>query len=1016
MASFFAKARERAEAAAQQLQAHHAASSASKTGDTSNSSTTSGTGSSFYTGSVPHLLRHGIASVDPRYESTRQFHLLSQAVKGFNIDHEAAGREAKNLAKATFTWGQHHLPEKRDDSVGDEVLVDVTDRLAYVWHEIGQLETAHSQSAEQARNRLKRFEKAEMELGQRRAARNKLKKELHALVPERAMSAGSERAQEAEKRLKDLIDDDQADEESLSRTKRESLKEGYSAMFDSLIELGEKMALVARYGKLMTTLIPTDKSPFPATVKPRGETVPLWEGAARTAEVRAALASALTSFRPDLSVPSLPSEAALSSGTSLGRADTVSYAVSHRAELQRDEAASDAATPATVASAAPASPRRSSLSLDRNDRLQPASADGNGSTQKLNLSPSTLPAPLLPPRPNRSPSAASDTLRSPQPDPFADPVAATSAAHPSVQDEEASGPPGPTVAETGVVPSGPGGPKSGTLRPRRASAGQRSASISAGAVAYLGPTGTYSHQAALKVFGETGTNLIPMQSITGAIDFVRRGTPGNAKIAIVPVENSTFGPVRDTLDNLLNISNGDRHAMRPSEGAQLHVVGEACLAVDHALLCGPRTYQRLLALQGDSDANAPIRDDTLSNITNVISHEQALGQCARYLTRYLPQARKKAVDSTAAAAITALEFEAGTAPGMASGESLGFSSNSLVVAVGAEAAVKTVGVRVLRSKIQDVQDNRTRFLVLASEPLPSLLATNSLPASLSRLYSASAQVGMVGRSLLGVRDAVSSDLVAESGSYSDSPSVLDRVVPELSKCTEVSIRKVDRRPASMVAASGASSVWRGSYVFELQYSAAAASTAEVKIRQVVTQLSVGSSAIRTVGDAAPVAYLGSWLVDGATLRGEPLLGAQSGAPLLATPQRISPGMTSSASAASGFSDLATPGHSGAVHLPASGSTSSDLSQSTLHAGAPMSERERKELEARQEAAEVQQHAAQARLVRQQQQEELYGVEPQPSGAGAARPQPLAGLQESEAEARLDEGLPAYQPFDPSSRA
>ncbi len=147
----------------------------------------------------------------------------------------------------------------------------------------------------------------------------------------------------------------------------------------------------------------------------------------------------------------------------------------------------------------------------------------------------------------------------------------------------------------------------------------------------------------------------------------------------------------------------------------------------------------------------------------------------------------------AAAAITALEFEAGTAPGMASGESLGFSSNSLVVAVGAEAAVKTVGVRVLRSKIQDVQDNRTRFLVLASEPLPSLLATNSLPASLSRLYSASAQVGMVGRSLLGVRDAVSSDLVAESGSYSDSPSVLDRVVPELSKCTEVSIRKVDRR-------------------------------------------------------------------------------------------------------------------------------------------------------------------------------------------------------------------------------
>ncbi len=217
------------------------------------------------------------------------------------------------------------------------------------------------------------------------------------------------------------------------------------------------------------------------------------------------------------------------------------------------------------------------------------------------------------------------------------------------------------------------------------------------------------------MFGDAGTNLIPMQSITGAIDFVRRGTPGNAKIAIVPAENSTFGPVRDTYDNLLGISNGDRHAFRPSDGAQLYVVGETCLAVDHALLCGPKTYHHLLQLQGDTDPNASIRDDTLSNITNVISHEQALGQSSHYLTRYLPQARKKAVDSTAAAAVTALEFEAGTAPGMPSSsishayESLGFSSNSLVAAVGAEAAATAVGVRVLRSKIQDVKDNRTRF-------------------------------------------------------------------------------------------------------------------------------------------------------------------------------------------------------------------------------------------------------------------------------------------------------------------
>ena len=990
MASFFAKARERAEAAAQQLQAHHAASSGS--GSASGDAASSSSGFT-YTGSVPHLFRQGIASVDPRYESTRQFHLLSQAVKGFNIDHEAAGREAKGLAKATFVWGQHHLPEKRDDSVGDEMLVDVTDRLAYIWHEIGQLEVAHSQRSEQARSRLKRFEKAEMELGQRRANRNKLKKELHALVPERAISGGSARAQEAESRLRDLINDDQADEESLSRTKRESVKEGYAAMFDSLIELGEKMALVARYGKLLTTVIPTEKSPFPATIQPRGENIPLWDGASKTANVRAALAAALSAFQPDLSLPRLPSDSTSSTATSLGRADTVSYAVSHRAELQEDQAARVASSPTIASTAEPPLPRRTSVSSDRSDRLQPGSAQGSNGAQKLNLSPSTLPAPLLPPRPQRSPSATTtDTLRSPTANPFADPAAAAAATSSPAQEEEAAaGPPGPTVAETGVVPTGPGGPKSGTLRPRRSSTSQRSASVSAGAVAYLGPTGTYSHQAALKVFGEAGTNLIPMQSITGAIDFVRRGTPGNAKIAIVPVENSTFGPVRDTFDNLLGISNGDRHAFKPSDGAQLHVVGEACLPVDHALLCGPKTYHHLLHLQGDSDPNAPIRDDILSNITNVISHEQALGQCAHYLTRYLPQAKKKAVESTAAAAVTALEFEAGTAPGMASAsishayESLGFSSNSLVAAVGAEAAATAVGVRVLRSKIQDVKDNRTRFLILASEPLPTLLAINALPLSLMRLYSPSAPTGMTGRSLLGVNDALASDLVAEAGSHSEHASVLDRLVEELHKLDGISIRKTDRRPASMVAAIVESSVWRSSYLVELQYSAALASSAEARIRQLVAELSVGSSATRIVGGLAPITYLGSWLVDGATLRGEPTMGSarQIGS--------LQPGA----------------GHAAAMQPQ-------DVSQ----AASPLSERERKELEASREAAEVQRHAAQARFSRQQQQAELYGIETQPSGSTAGRSQPLTGLQENEGEQRLDEeeGLPAYQALDPTSRS
>ncbi len=204
---------------------------------------------------------------------------------------------------------------------------------------------------------------------------------------------------------------------------------------------------------------------------------------------------------------------------------------------------------------------------------------------------------------------------------------------------------------------------------------------------------------------------------------------------------------------------------------------------------------------------------------------------------------------------------------------------------------------------------------------------------------------MNGRSLLSVNDALTSDLMAEAGSYSDYPGVLDRLIAELRKCDGISVRKVDRRPTSTVEAASASSVWRSSYLFEVQYSAASASVAEAKIRQLVTELSVGSSALRTVGAPAPVSYLGSWFVDGDTLRGHTTSVGNSSYVPAATPVRSQPGMVASSSSASGFSDLATPGHNAAFQLPASSSSASNLSQNTINPPSPLSARERKELEA-----------------------------------------------------------------------
>lgn len=143
MTSFFQKARDKAEQAAAGIQAYaqqqqqlHSQSASSSSSDpytaasvpqsqsnAANQSTSSGISS--YTGAVPHLLRNSLASYDPRFESTRTFHVLSTSLKNLSIDNEALARESKSAAKATYRWGQDHIPGKREDAVGDAALVDV---------------------------------------------------------------------------------------------------------------------------------------------------------------------------------------------------------------------------------------------------------------------------------------------------------------------------------------------------------------------------------------------------------------------------------------------------------------------------------------------------------------------------------------------------------------------------------------------------------------------------------------------------------------------------------------------------------------------------------------------------------------------------------------------------------------------------------------------------------------------------------------------------------------------------
>jgi prephenate dehydratase len=178
-------------------------------------------------------------------------------------------------------------------------------------------------------------------------------------------------------------------------------------------------------------------------------------------------------------------------------------------------------------------------------------------------------------------------------------------------------------------------------------------------IAFQGEAGAYSEQAIYAYFGSVEGS--PCESFDSVFESVRSG---KCEAGLIPIENSLAGSIHQNYDLLL------RH--------DLHIVGEYFLRVRHCLIAMPGIKK--------------------SELKKVISHPQALAQCAEYL-RAMDVKVEPVYDTAGSVKILKESGARDTA------------------AIASHRAAELYGMEILEEGIEDNQENYTRFLVIATAPV-----------------------------------------------------------------------------------------------------------------------------------------------------------------------------------------------------------------------------------------------------------------------------------------------------------
>jgi chorismate mutase/prephenate dehydratase len=173
-------------------------------------------------------------------------------------------------------------------------------------------------------------------------------------------------------------------------------------------------------------------------------------------------------------------------------------------------------------------------------------------------------------------------------------------------------------------------------------------------VSFFGPPATFSHMASIQHFGSC-VRMSPENTIQEVFEAVERE---KADYGVVPIENSTEGPVGQALDMFIK--------------SEAKICAEIMIKISHDLL----------SLGGNA-----------GDVRKIYSHPQALGQCREWLRKHFPHVPLEEAGSTAKAAEIAKE-------------------DSGAAAIASSLAGRLYGLKVVASRIEDNLNNTTRFLVL----------------------------------------------------------------------------------------------------------------------------------------------------------------------------------------------------------------------------------------------------------------------------------------------------------------